>query len=62
MPLTEFDKSCFKRAVILAIEAGLSKNLPIGAVISYKGKVIGEGKNAIWSPKLSLSRHERSGC
>jgi len=57
MPLSEFDKLCFQRAIILANEAEQLKNLPIGAVISYKDEIIGEGKNAIWFPKLSLSRH-----
>ena len=57
MSLSEFDKSCFQKAIILANEAEQLKNLPIGAVISYKDEIIGEGKNAIWSPELSLSRH-----
>jgi tRNA(adenine34) deaminase len=57
MSLSEFDKLCFQRAIILANEAEQLKNLPIGAVISYKDEIIGEGKNAIWSPELSLSKH-----
>ena len=57
MFLSEFDKLCFQKAVILANEAEQLKNLPIGAVTSYKGEIIGEGKNAIWSPELSLSKH-----
>ena len=57
MALSEFDRICFQRAVELAKHAQQLGNLPIGAVISYQGEIIGEGQNAIWSPELSLSRH-----
>ena len=57
MNLSEFDRICFQRAIELAKQAQLAGNLPIGAVISYQGDIIGEGQNAIWSPELSLSQH-----
>lgn len=57
MELSEFDRICFQRAVELAKEAHAAGNLPIGAVIAFQGEIIGEGRNAIWSPELSLSRH-----
>jgi len=57
MNLSQADIFCFQRAVTLAIEAGEQKNLPIGAVIHYLGEIVGEGKNTIWSPELSLTRH-----
>jgi len=57
MSLTEFDKLCFQKAIILANEAEQLNNLPIGAVISIRDEIIGKGKNAIWSPELSLSKH-----
>jgi tRNA(adenine34) deaminase len=57
MDLSEMDRSCFQRAIALANEAGKQKNLPIGAVVSYQDKIVGEGRNTIWSPELSLYRH-----
>jgi len=57
MDLSEFDRICFQKAVELAKEAQGAGNLPIGAVINYQGEIIGEGRNAIWSPEFSLSRH-----
>jgi tRNA(Arg) A34 adenosine deaminase TadA len=57
MPLSEMDRLCFQRAIALANEAGEHKNLPIGAVISFQGEIVGEGKNTIWYPELSLYRH-----
>lgn len=39
MSLSEFDKLCFQKAIILANEAKQLKNLPIGALISYKGEI-----------------------
>jgi len=57
MSLTEFDCYCFRQAISLANAAREAKNLPIGAVIVHERKIIGEGRNAIWFPDLSLSRH-----
>jgi len=57
MELSELDKKCFERAIELAHDAGDLKNLPIGAVMRYRDDIVGEGKNAIWSPEFSLNRH-----
>jgi tRNA(adenine34) deaminase len=57
MDITESDIRCFQRAIELATEAEKQGNLPIGSVIALEGEIIAEGKNAIWSPKLSLTRH-----
>ncbi len=47
----------FQRAIRLALEAEGQGNLPIGAVISHGGKIVAEGKNAIWYPKFDQNRH-----
>lgn len=57
MDIAESDIQCFERAIVLATEAEEQGNLPIGAVISLAGEIVAEGKNGIWSPKLSLTRH-----
>ena len=57
MQITEFDITYFHRAIVLANEAEKQNNLPIGAVITYEREIVAEGKNSIWSPKLSLTRH-----
>ena len=57
MDLSTLDISCFQRAIQLAIEAEAQGNLPIGAVICLNGKIIAEGKNAIWSPTFNPNRH-----
>ncbi|MDH4135679.1 MAG: nucleoside deaminase [Anaerolineae bacterium] len=53
----ERDLEYLHQAIRLAREAQRVGNLPIGAVISLNGKVVAEGKNSIWVPKLSPSRH-----
>jgi tRNA(adenine34) deaminase len=57
MQLTELEISFFHRAIVLANEAERQNNLPIGAVITYEREIVAEGKNAIWSPTLSLTGH-----
>jgi tRNA(adenine34) deaminase len=57
MHLTAFDISFFHRAIVLANVAEKQDNLPIGAVITYEQEIVAEGRNAIWSPTLSLTRH-----
>lgn len=47
----------FERAIELALEAEEQGNLPIGSVICLDGKIIGEGKNAIWYPTRNQNRH-----
>ncbi len=51
------DIAFLRRAIELAREAERRGNLPIGALISLDGQVVGEGMNAMWSPGLSLARH-----
>jgi len=57
MELTKFNRSCFERAVLLALEAEKAENLPVGAVIALEGKMIAEGKNASLQPELCLHKH-----
>ena len=54
MSLSEMDNICFRKAIELACEAERQKNLPIGAVIRYQEKIVGQGKNAIWFPESEL--------
>jgi tRNA(adenine34) deaminase len=51
------DLGYLRQAIRLAREAQRAGNLPVGAVISLNGEVAAEGKNAIWVPKISPSRH-----
>ena len=51
------DVEYLRHAIRLAKEAHQIGNLPIGAVITLDGEVIAEGKNSIWVPKFSPSRH-----
>jgi len=51
------DIAFLRRAITLARQAERNGNLPIGALISLDGQLIGEGMNAMWSPSLSLARH-----
>jgi len=55
--LTPHDRSCFDRAIQLALKAEAEGNLPIGAVIALNGEIIAEGRNAIWSPVHNPNRH-----
>jgi len=55
--LSETDLSHLRRAVELALEAEAGGNLPIGSVISFEGKMVAEGKNAIWVPEFNPTRH-----
>lgn len=57
MDIFESDILFLQRAIRLALEAEEQGNLPIGAVISLEGKIIAEGKNAIWYPKFNPNRH-----
>lgn len=51
------DVEYLRQAIRLAKEAQQVGNLPIGAVITLDGKVVAEGKNSIWVPEFSPSRH-----
>jgi tRNA(adenine34) deaminase len=54
---SEVELVYFEEAIRLAKEAEVQKNLPVGAVITLDGKIIAEGKSAIWNPEYSLTRH-----
>ena len=57
MKIVDSNINHFQHAIRLAKLAEKEGNLPIGAVITLDGKVIAEGRNAIWSPKLNPNRH-----
>ena len=46
-----------ERAIELALLAEGEGNLPIGAVITHQGTIVGEGRNAIWEPHFDATRH-----
>jgi len=46
-----------QRAIELALLAEREGNLPVGAVISFEGEVVAEGRSAIWAPRLDATRH-----
>ena len=51
------DRVYLHRAMELALQAEAEGNLPIGAVIVLDGRIIAEGRNAIWSPLPAATRH-----
>ena len=51
--LSEIDLLHLRRAIGLALEAEAEGNLPIGCVISFDGRNVAEGKNAIWVPEFN---------
>jgi tRNA(adenine34) deaminase len=55
--LSDVDFGHFQRAIELALLAEAEGNLPIGCVITYGGKPVAEGRNAIWEPELNPMRH-----
>jgi tRNA(Arg) A34 adenosine deaminase TadA len=55
--LSDVDLGHFQRAIELALLAEAEGNLPIGCVITYGGKNVAEGRNAIWEPELNPMRH-----
>jgi len=55
--LSDIDLFHLQRAIELALEAEAQGNLPIGSVISFDGKNVAEGKNAIWVPEFNPIRH-----
>ena len=55
--LSHNDLLHFQRAIELALEAEEEGNLPIGCVISFNGRNVAEGKNAMWVPEFNPIRH-----
>lgn len=53
----ERDLEYLQHTIQLARAAQRDGNLPIGAIVVLDGRVVAEGKNSIWVPKLSPSRH-----
>lgn len=53
----ETDHEYLYRAIELAQETRQEGNLPIGAVIRLDNRIVGEGKNSIWTPKFRPNRH-----
>ena len=55
--LSNNDLLHFQRAIELALEAEEEGNLPIGCVISFAGRNVAEGKDAMWLPEFNPIRH-----
>jgi tRNA(adenine34) deaminase len=51
------DDQFMHRAIELALLAEQEGNLPVGAVISFDGQVVAEGRSAVWVPKFDATRH-----
>ena len=55
--VSEIDHQYLRRAIQLALEAEKKGNLPIGVVISFDGRNVAEGENAMWVPEFDPIRH-----
>ncbi|MBP3191380.1 nucleoside deaminase [Natronogracilivirga saccharolytica] len=51
------DIEFLKKAAKIAREAEDSGNIPVGALITFEGKIISEGKNAVQNPDFHPGRH-----
>ncbi len=51
------DKRFMRRAIELALASEAEGNLPVGAVITLDGEVIGEGKSSVLLPEYDPGRH-----
>lgn len=51
------DKFFMNRAIELALLAEQEGNLPVGAVITLDGRVVAEGRSAIFLPRFDGTRH-----
>jgi tRNA(adenine34) deaminase len=56
-PIGAEDIAFLRQAIELAREAERRGNLPIGALICLGGQIVAEGMNAMWVPRLELTRH-----
>lgn len=51
------DERLMQRAIKLALLAEQEGNLPVGAVITLAGKVVAEGRSAVYTPRFDATRH-----
>ncbi|MDH3243299.1 MAG: nucleoside deaminase [Saprospiraceae bacterium] len=51
------DKIIMERAIELALISEQEGNLPVGAVITFGGEIIAEGRSKIWVPRPDATRH-----
>jgi len=51
------DDRFMQRAIELALLAEREGNLPVGAVISLGGRILAEGRSALWVPEFDATRH-----
>ena len=51
------DIQYMRQAIELALQAEEEGNLPVGAVITLRGKLVAEGRSRIFTPKIDLTRH-----
>jgi tRNA(adenine34) deaminase len=57
MEISKEDLQFMNRAIELGNEAETEGNMPFGAVVVLDGKIISEGKNQVFYPKLSPNLH-----
>jgi len=55
--ISNTDRLHLRKAIQLALEAEADGNLPIGCVVSFDGRNVAEGKNAMWVPEFNPIRH-----
>lgn len=58
MNLREQDERCMKEALLLAEEAAAEGEVPVGAVVAYKGEIISRGRNRREAGKSALLHAE----
>ena len=57
MKLTKREEQFMQHTIKLALESEAEGNMPFGAVIVLDGKVIAEGRNRVFYPKLNPGAH-----
>jgi len=57
MKLSESDLKFLNRSIELGLEAEAENNMPFGTVIVLDEKIIAEGKNQVFYPKLNPGSH-----
>ncbi len=51
------DRALMRRAVELALESEREGNLPVGALVTLDGEIVGEGRSSIRKPRYHPGRH-----